>query len=608
MSKFLDQLSSGILVGDGAMGTLIYSRGIPLNICYDELSVSQSDFIRSIHEEYVAAGANLIETNTFGANRYKLARHGLDNHVNEINWKAARLARDVAGKEVFVAGSVGPINIPADSEEAATLNKEELHREQIGALLDGGCDVIMLETFTEVAELKQALRAHQTLTDKPVICSLSVNDEGFTPGGVFVADAFAQLKEAGADVVGINCLVGPRGALAAITRVPVDEETRILVNPNAGRPELIDGRYVYLSTPEYFAEMSLKLVAQGARIVGGCCGTTPDHIRAIAQAAREARPITSKVVTITERPAPKPAQIAPPQETILDIIKKRTLIVTELDPPRTLEFERIVEGSKALKTAGTDSITLADNSLAVVRMSNVAMGALIKERVGIIPLIHLSCRDRNLIGTQSELMGMAALGLDHVLAITGDPAKVGDVPEASSVYDLNSISLIELLGKFNQGFMQSGRQLKRATRFVVGCSFNPNVKNLDVQVKRLERKLKAGAQYVMTQPIFDPARAKETHEATKQFGVPILVGVMPLLNARNCEFLHNEVPGIEIPQPVRDRMRGKEGPEGIREGLAVAREVTREVLAFFQGVYLITPMVKYEMTAELSRFVRAGGR
>ncbi|MSU62722.1 MAG: bifunctional homocysteine S-methyltransferase/methylenetetrahydrofolate reductase [Pedosphaera sp.] len=605
MSKFLDKLSQGVLVGDGAMGTLIYSRGIPLNVCFDELSVSQPEFIRRIHEEYVGAGANMIETNTFGANRYKLAKHGLDNRVNEINWKAARLAKEVAGKEVFVAGSVGPLNIPADSEDATHLNKEELFREQIGALLDGGCDVIMLETFADLSEIKIALRAFQSVTDKPVICSISVNDEGFLQSGVSVADAFAQLREAGADVVGINCLVGPRGALSALARVPVDEQSRILVNPNAGRPELVDGRYVYLSTPEYCADMSVKLVSQGARIVGGCCGTTPEHIHAIAQALRQVRPITSKTVVITERPVPKPEKLAPPQETILDIIKKRTLIVTELDPPRTLEFEKIIEGAKALKAAGTDSLTLADNSLAVVRMSNVAMGSLIKDQAGIIPLIHISCRDRNLIGTQSELMGMAALGLDHVLAITGDPAKVGDAPEASSVYDLNSISLIELIAKFNQGFMQSGRQLKRTTRFVIGCSFNPNVKNIDVQVKRLERKLKAGAQYVMTQPIYDHGRAKEVHDATKHFGVPILVGVMPLLNARNCEFLHNEVPGIEIPQTVRDRMRGKEGPDGIKEGLAVAREVTAEVLTYFKGIYLITPMVKYEMTVELSRYIRA---
>lgn len=604
MSKFLDQLSKGVLVADGAMGTLIYSRGVPLNVCYDELSVSQPDLIRGIHEEYIGAGANVIETNTFGANRYKLARHGLDNRVNEINWKAARLAREVAGKNVFVAGSVGPLSIPVDSEDAARINKEDLFREQIGALLDGGCDLVQLETFTDLAELKIALRAFQTATDKPVICSISVNEEGFLPSGVFVADAFRELREAGADVVGINCLVGPRGAVTALARVPVDADTRILVNPNAGRPELIEGRYVYLSTPEYFADMSRKLVEQGARLVGGCCGTTPEHIRAIALALRDVRPITSKAIAVTELAPRRPEKIAPPQETILDIIQKRTLIVTELDPPRTLEFEKIIAGAKALKEAGTDSLTLADNSLAIVRMSNVAMGSLIKEQAGIIPLIHISCRDRNLIGTQSELMGMAALGLDHVLAITGDPAKVGDAPEASSVYDLNSISLIELIAKFNQGFMQSGRQLKRATRFIIGCSFNPNVKNIDVQAKRLERKLKAGAQYVMTQPIYDRAKAKATFEATKQFGVPILVGVMPLLNTRNCEFLHNEVPGIEIPDPVRERMRGKEGAEGLAEGIAVAREMTEEILNLFKGVYLITPMVRYEMTVELSRFVR----
>src|ERR1051325_8282351 len=598
MSKFLDQLSEAILVCDGAMGTMIYSRGVPLNLCYDELSVSQPDLIRSIHEEYVSAGAQIIETNTFGANRYKLSQYGHDNRVNEINWKAARLAREAAGKNVYVAGSVGSLRIPRDSEEPVHVDKEELFREQVGALLDGGCDLLICETFTDLEELKLALHAVQTLTDKPVICSICVNEDSFMPSGVFVSDAFQQLQDAGADVVGINCLVGPRGALAALARVPVNENTRILANPNAGRPELIDGRYVYLSTPEYFGEMSLKMVGQGARIVGGCCGTTPQHIHAIAQAVRAARPITSKTILVTEPPPARPGQIAPPRETILDVIKKRTLIVTELDPPRTLEFERIVEGSKALKAAGTDSITLADNSLAGVRMSNVAMGSLIKERAGVIPLIHVSCRDRNLIGTQSELMGMAAMGLDHVLAITGDPAKVGDAPEASSVYDLNSISLIELIVKFNQGFMQSGRQLKRATRFVIGCSFNPNVKNLDVQVKRLERKLKAGAQYVMTQPIFDPTRAKELYEATKAFAVPILVGVMPLLNCRNCEFLHNEVPGIEIPQPVRDRMRGKEGPEGFKEGLAIAREVTAEILAHFKGIYFITPMVKYELTVE----------
>jgi homocysteine S-methyltransferase len=604
MSKFLDQLSEAILVCDGAMGTMIYSRGVPLNLCYDELSVSQPDLIRSIHEEYVSAGAQIIETNTFGANRYKLSQYGHDNRVNEINWKAARLAREAAGKNVYVAGSVGSLRIPRDSEEPVHVDKEELFREQVGALLDGGCDLLICETFTDLEELKLALHAVQTLTDKPVICSICVNEDSFMPSGVFVSDAFQQLQDAGADVVGINCLVGPRGALAALARVPVNENTRILANPNAGRPELIDGRYVYLSTPEYFGEMSLKMVGQGARIVGGCCGTTPQHIHAIAQAVRAARPITSKTILVTEPPPARPGQIAPPRETILDVIKKRTLIVTELDPPRTLEFERIVEGSKALKAAGTDSITLADNSLAVVRMSNVAMGALIKERAGIIPLIHLSCRDRNLIGTQSELMGMAVTGLDHVLALTGDPAKVGDVPEATSVYDLNSISLIELIVKFNQGFMQSGRQLKRATQFVVGCSFNPNVKNIDVQVKRLERKLKAGAQYVMTQPIFDRLHAKQTYEATKQFGVPVLVGVMPLLNGRNCEFLHNEVPGIEIPQVVRDRMRGKEGAEGIAEGLAVARDVTSEILSYFRGIYFITPMVKYELTVELSRFVR----
>ncbi|MBM3892407.1 MAG: bifunctional homocysteine S-methyltransferase/methylenetetrahydrofolate reductase, partial [Verrucomicrobia bacterium] len=312
-----------------------------------------------------------------------------------------------------------------------------------------------------------------------------------------------------------------------------------------------------------------------------------------------------KIVTIVVPRAPAPAPPAVPRETILDIIKKRTLIVTELDPPRTLPaVEKVIAGAKALKDAGTDAVTLADNSLAILRVNNVVVAQQMKERLGVLPVVHLACRDRNLLGIQSELLGLSVLGINHVLALTGDPSKSGDHPGATSVYDLNSIGLIALMKKMNDGLTHSGRDLKQHADFVIGCSFNPNVRDIGVQTKRLERKIEAGARYVMTQPIFDPALAKATNDATKHFGVPVLVGVMPLISERNCEFLHNEVPGIAIADAVRARMRGKDGEAGRREGLAIARELCDAVLEHFRGIYLITPLIAYELTVELSRYVR----
>ena len=615
MADFLDLLRGGVVLGDGALGTLLHQRGQPLNACYDALNLSHPALIQEVHREYLDAGAQLTETNTFGASRLKLEKFNLAGELAAINRRGAELAVELARpRGAFVAGSVGPLA----SDPSVTLTDEtrrQLYREQCEALLAGGVDVLLLETFPRLGDLVEAVRAAKSLGDKPVIASLSFGDDGHTADGLRINEAFARLREAGADVTGLNCHFGPTIAEKLLQELEVHEGDLISVFPNAGRPLYFEGRYIYHPTPQYFADFVPRLAAQGARLIGGCCGTTPETIAAMALAMRGVRAVRAKSAIPVAREASSaeartrvtsPATAAPPKEaSLLDIIRQRTLIVTELDPPKSLSLDKLVEGARVLKEAGTNFVTLADNSLAILRVSNLAAGFLMKERTGLEPVIHLACRDKNLLGLQSELMGLHALGIHHVLALTGDPAKIGDHPAASSVYDVNSIGLIRTIKQLNDGFAANGRDLKSKARFIIGCAFNPNAKNVDSQVRKLEDKVKAGAHFVMTQPIFDPVLAKLTHEKTRHLGVPVLVGVMPLLNTRNAEFLHNEVPGIIIPDSVRERMRGREGAQGNAAGLAVARELCDAVLEHFQGIYLITPLLRFDLTAELSRHVRS---
>ncbi|MBI3875902.1 MAG: bifunctional homocysteine S-methyltransferase/methylenetetrahydrofolate reductase, partial [Verrucomicrobia bacterium] len=545
--------------------------------------------------------------NTFGANRLKLDKFGLGDQVRAINQRGAELAVELARpRGAFVAGSVGPLlSQPGESLDPAT--REVLYREHIAGLLAGGVDALFIETFTRVPELTLAVSVAKSLSNKPVLASLSFSDDGHTADGLRINEAFAKLRAAGADVTGINCHFGPAMTETILRELIVQAGELISVFPNAGRPQFFEGRYIYHPTPQYFADSLPRLVAQGARLIGGCCGTTPETIAAMAKVLPDLKAVSVKLAPFpgAEVIAPRPAAVAPAQpQTVLEVIRQRTLIVTELDPPKSLSLDKMVEGARALREAGTDFVTMADNSLAILRVSNMATGFLVKERTGVEPIIHLSCRDENLLGLQSRLMGFHALGIHHILALTGDPAKVGDHPAASSVYDVNSIGLIKTIARLNEGFAANGRDLKGRTHFIIGCAFNPNAKNLDSQVRKLEDKVKAGAHFVMTQPIFDAALAKATHEKTKHFGIPVLVGVMPVLNARNTEFLHNEVPGIVIPDSIRQRMRGKDGAEGNAEGLSVARDLCDAVLEYFKGIYLITPLMRFDMTVELSRHVR----
>ena len=633
----IDELQNHVLCGDGAMGTtLLEQADAPFDRCLEEFCLSAPDLVVKVHAQYIDAGARLIETNSFGSNCPRLVRHGLEERVAELNYTAARLARQAAqGKPVYVAGSVGPLGLTVDGAQSQGIDRAHCFRDQIAALLDGGVDLIFFETFLDLDELLLAMEAkNQVQREIPVICSLACAEEGRLPNGLTIPDAFARLQAAGADIVGVNCLNGPHATLKLLEHVPLVPGQLLSAYPNAGYPRYYEGRFLYHTAPEYFAKIARDLVAQGARLVGGCCGTGPAQIAAMAAALRDLTPVTSKSTVRPVEPVPKPATGArplfsvvspatpdtagtaaaparataaaePEEVSILDrIAQGKTVVITELDPPKTMDLDKFLTGAKAITDAGSDAITLADNSLAILRVSNLAAGVLLKQRFGIMPLLHISCRDKNLLGLQSELMGIAALGIRHVLPLTGDPAKVGDHPGAKSVYDVNSVQLMGIIKRLNEGFNHVGKSVKVPTRFVQGCTFNPNAKYLDAQISRLERKLAAGAEYVMTQPVFDVALVDEVARRTASLGVPVFVGVWPLLNGRQAEFLHNEVPGILIPDNVRAKMAGKEGPEGRRMGLELAKEICRATLDSFPGVYLITPFLNFELTAELSAFAR----
>ncbi len=606
----LTHVKSRMLIGDGAMATQIYRLGAPVGQCYEEFNLTKDDVVAGIHRSYYEAGARLIETNTFGANRLGLARYGLENEVREINRAAVRLARSSVGKDAYITGTVGSIRgvrrqvLPAS--EAA-----EIYREQMSALLEEEPDAILLETFLDLEELSLALQVARALTTLPVMAQLSLIDLEVTRDGTPLGEAFLRLQEQGASVVGLNCRFGPNDMRRALAKSPIPEDAVLSVYPNAGLLSITDGKYDYPSEPAYFGAMAHELHALGVRILGGCCGTTPEHIREMARAVGHLAPIdwhqvkkerisvTSRREPIAARPDTEPSSYP----LIHEKVKTDYTIIVELDPPKDLSKNKFMEGAEALHKAGADAITLADNSLAITRMSNLALGALMKQR-GIEPLLHISARDRNLIGQQSHLMGLHALDIRQVLLVTGDPSRFGDLPGSTSVFEVNSLEMIRMVKQLNEGVAFSGKTLTERSHFVVGAAFNPHVLHFDKAIRRLERKVEAGADFIMTQPIYDPDFFGKLKEATKHLDVPIFVGIMPLISKRNAEFLHNEVPGITLTDETRERMAQYEGSRAREEGIAIAKELVDAAMEHFRGIYLITPLLRFEITVALTDYTR----
>lgn len=598
-------LQRDMITGDGAMGTYLYQMGFPVGISYEELNLLRPETIEGVHRRYFEAGARLIETNTFSANREKLSKYGLEGDVEAINRAGVALARQAVGSDAYVVGAIGSIRA-GKKKNVRTADMEASLREQIGVLLDSPVDGLLLETFFDLEELRLALGIIRSMSELPVICQFATEGTGSTADGVPLQEAFERLRDAGADCIGFNCRVGPNGILRTMEKLTPLAGVPFSAFPNAGLPDYVDGKYSFAATPEYFAESAQRLADLGARLIGGCCGTTPEHIAAVAKAlsgyvpaAPGAAHAHAPAVRVQEPAAAPPAA----KPTLLDNVRQRKTVIVELDPPRDLDIEKFLQGSKALQDAHVDAITMADNSLAVTRMSNLALGYLVQDKLGARPLIHIACRDRNMIGTQSHLMGLHALGIDHVLAVTGDPAKFGDLPGSSSVYDLTSFEIIRMIKQLNEGIAFSGKPLKKKANFVIGAAFNPNVKHLDKAVKRLERKIEAGADYIMTQPVYDAKLIEQIYDATKHLQVPIFIGVMPLASGRNAEYLHNEVPGIQLSESVRARMSGLEGEAGRAMGVEIAKELLDAAMQHFNGIYLMTPFLLYEMSVQLTNYV-----
>ncbi|WP_110927845.1 bifunctional homocysteine S-methyltransferase/methylenetetrahydrofolate reductase [Bacillus massiliglaciei] len=602
---FKEAVKTRVITGDGAIGTMLYANGI--DRCYEELNVSSPDQVLNIHYAYAEAGADLIQTNTYGANFFKLKRYGLEDEVSRFNRTGVQLAKKAAAGRAFVFGTIGAVRSFRKSDLTLSEIKRGF-REQLYSLLLEEPEGIVLETYYDLEELETVLHIARKETELPIMANVSLHEIGNLQDGTPLPEAFKKLEELGADAVGLNCRLGPHHMIRALETVPLLKYAAISAYPNASLPDFEDGRLVYKAVPEYFHSAALQLRKQGASIIGGCCGTSPLHIEAIKDAVAGLEPVLEKEIKV-----PRVEALAERQESqpaLYEKAKTKRTILVELDPPKKLGIEQFLKGAASLKQSGADTITLADNSLASPRISNSALGSILKNQYGMNPMIHVTCRDRNLIGIQSHLMGLQTMGLHEILVVTGDPSKIGDFPGATSVYDLSSFDLISLVSQFNKGVSYSGQSLGGKTNFNIAAAFNPNVRHLDKAVIRMEKKISCGAHSFLTQPIFSLEQAEEVYMATKHIKAPIFIGVMPLTSTNNAEFIHNEVPGIKLPDSIRKAMAaaGNNPVKAKEEGLRIAMELIDAIREKFNGIYLITPFLRYEMTAELTRYIKAADK
>jgi methionine synthase / methylenetetrahydrofolate reductase(NADPH) len=629
-ARFHQRVARAPLLADGAMGTLLYSRGIPQRACLDELATTRPDLIGAVHREYLDAGADLIETATFGANRLRLASFGLADRAHRLNRRAAQVARearDVAGRDALVAGSIGPLIGPSHGPER--VDPAEVRaavREQVDGLLEGGVDLFMIETFSALDDVLGVIAEARAASDLPIVASLTFGEELVLLDGTTPEDAARALIQAGVDVIGVNCGAGPVACLEALVRTgPSTDAIARSILPNAGLPQRIAGQFVYAAGPAYFGEMVPRLVGQGARIVGGCCGTTPEHIAAM-RAAIDALGKTAGVAAVAEAPAapvtrPRPSIVSsatagtndePPPPTGLaeNLAAGRFVVSVEIDPPRSIRIERTIEAAKLLQAAGVDLVNISDSAMARVRMGCLSVAFGIQHDLDLECLVHFTTRDRNLMALESELLGAHALGVRDILALTGDPPRTGDLPTGAGVWDVDSIGLVAILARLNRGEDGAGSPIGQRAGFTIACALDPTAADQATEWDRLERKIEAGAHLVMTQPLYDGAQVEAMlTEARRRFGpagfpLPVLLGVLPLQSSRHAEFLHNEVPGITIPDEVRARLRDA-GDRAADVGLDLALDLVRAAAPLVAGTYIMPSFGRYEQCAELVRRIRA---
>jgi methionine synthase I (cobalamin-dependent)/5,10-methylenetetrahydrofolate reductase len=586
MQPFKEALNSDrIHVFDGAMGTMLYAKGVYINRCYDELNLSNPDLVREIHNEYIRAGADIIETNTFGATAHKLQQYGLDSNLHEINAIAARVAREVARDRAYVAGAIGPLGLRIEPYGPTSFDEaKDLFKAQAVALLEGGIDLFCLETFSDVSEMREAIRAVREVCDLPIVAQMTIMTDGNTVFGTTPEIFTERLDQWGADVIGLNCGVGPAIILTALEKMREVTKKKLAAQPNAGLPRDVQGRQFYMCSPEYMSKFAKRFIQAGAKFIGGCCGTTPAHIKLISDAVRAASPRAQSVALSTGTPAhvqeitPPDIQVVPPEERSKwgrKIALGEFVTSVEVLPPKGVDAKKTLDSIRLLKDGGVDGVNIPDGARAQSRMSALATAVLVEQQIGIESVLHYCCRDRNLLGMMSDLLGAAALGLRNILVITGDPPKMGPYPDATAVFDIDSIGLTNMVNKLNHGFDLGNNPIGEPTAFCIGVGVNPGAINLDEEIKRFEWKVEAGAQYAITQPVFDTDQLLEFLKRIEHVRIPIVAGIWPLVSYRNAEFLHNEVPGVRVTTSIMDRMRAASAVSkeaGRDEGLKIARE------------------------------------
>jgi methionine synthase I (cobalamin-dependent)/5,10-methylenetetrahydrofolate reductase len=611
-APFLEELDRRVLVCDGAMGTMLYAKGIFLNKSFDELNLTQPDLVAEVHQQYVRAGADIIETNTFGANKVKLAAFNLTDRVHAVNVQGARIARHAAREQAWVAGAIGPLGIRIEPWGRTGVDEAEAwFTEQARALLEGGVDLFVLETFRDLNEIGAAIRAVRGVCDLPIVAQVTTEEGGNSLDGAAPESFVPELERHGADVVGLNCSVGPAAMLETIERMARVSGKRLSAQPNAGRPREIEGRNIYLCSPEYMASYARRFINSGVRLVGGCCGTTPEHIRHIKLAVRALTPakVSQTVRSADQGDAAAPVEIVKPAEKsrMANALARGTFVVSvELVPPRGYRAEALVEQARQLRIHGVDLVSVPDGPRATGRMSALAAAVTVQQQAGLEPILHFACRDRNLLGMQSDLLGAHSMGVRNLLIVTGDPPRIGDYPDATAVFDVDSIGLTNVVATLNRGIDIGRQSIGQPTGFHVGVAANPSALSLDDEIRRFQYKVEAGAEFAITQPIFDCRELERFLDRIAAFRIPIIASVIPLESLRHAEFMANEVPGVRVPDTVVDRMRRADAAgRAAAEGIAIARETAAAIRPRVQGLQISTSAGAVESALSVMEAVEA---
>ena len=602
IKSFRERLPNEIIVFDGGVGTYLYEKGIYINTCFDELNLANPDLVAEVHRDYIVAGADVVETNTFGASRFRLAPHGLEKKVREINRRGAEIARNAAAGTALAAGSIGPLGVQIEPIGKLSLGEaRDAFKEQAAGLLEGGVDLLVLETFTMVNELVEAVRAVRELDSKiPILAQVTVNDDGQLLSGASLETFVGAAADLDIDALGLNCSVGPKAMLEALDKLRPLTRRPLSVQPNAGAPQSVAGRNIYMTSPEYIAEYAKRFILSGASIVGGCCGTNPGHIKAIRRAVQALRPSRrlERADTALRIETPVTVAVVPRAEKSRlgrKLAAGRFVTLVELVSPKGVSPAAQVQKARRLGQAGIDAINIPDGPRASARMSALALASILERETGIETVLHIACRDRNVIGMQSDLLGAWALGLRNILAVTGDPPKLGNYPEATAVFDVDSIGLTNIVTRLNHGRDLAGNPIGDPTGFLVGVGVNPGAINMDEELRRLEWKIEAGAEFMITQPVFDPALLEGFLKRIEPLGLPLICGIWPLVSYRNAEFMNNEVPGAKVPSDILDRMRrATTQEEGFREGVVIAKETYDRLKKDVAGVQLSAPLGRIE--------------